>query len=216
MKLQLLNLPFLILMITIFASCVTTNYYTARTLDQGETVITPGVDNLIWITRNGEVVEKHLAFSVSLGVATGLPWRFETGIRGYFPYIYEANLRHQINPKSFEAFDISANFHCGIGITEKFREISQPYIKYGITISKEISTIQPYLSYYLSKDYIFILEDNPGEAADYSILCFGVAIPFKTDLIFPECNYYMVSEGKEGFFSIGLGVRVSLDSPAIK
>jgi hypothetical protein len=195
---------------------VTTNYYTAQTLDQGETVITPGVDNLIWIEKHGEVIEKHIAFSVSLGVATGLPWRFETGIRGYFPYIYEANIRHQINPKSFKAFDISANFHCGIGITEKFRSISQPYIKYGITVSKEISSIQPYLSYYLTKDYIFIIENNFGEPANYSILCFGVAIPFKTDLIFPECNYYVAPEGLNGFFSIGIGVRVSLDSPAIK
>ena len=80
----------------------------------------------------------------------------------------------------------------------------------------KISTIQPYLSYYLSKDYIFILESNHGEAADYSIFCFGVAIPFRTDLIFPEFNYYMAPDGRDGFFSVGVGVRVSLDSPAIR
>ena len=198
----------------LITGCVTTNYYTAQTLDDGETVLTPGVDNLIWIENNGKVVEKHLAFGVSLGVATGLPWRFETGIRGYFPYIYEANIRHQLNPKSFELFDISANFHGGIIFTDKFKDITNPYIKYGLTISKDILSFQPYLSYYLSK--YFIVENSSNENDDYSIICFGVAIPFKTDLIFPECNYYVLDNDWEGFFSIGIGVRVSLDSPYLK
>jgi hypothetical protein len=194
--------------------CVTTNYYTARTLTEGETVLTPGVDNLVWIENDGKVVEKHFSFSVSLGVATGLPWRFETGLRGYFPYIYEANIRHQINPSSFKIFDISANFHTGIVFTEKFKDISHPYIKYGLTVSKEIASFQPYLSYFLSTNYI--IENSTNEAADYSIICFGIAIPFKTDFIFPECNYYRLHQGAAGYFSLGIGLRVSLDSPALK
>ena len=113
MKSVILLIIFIPLFIIIINGCVTTNYYTAQTLEAGETVLTPGVDNLIWIENDGKVVDKHLTFSVSLGVATGLPWRFKTGIRGYFPYIYEANIRHQINPRSFDLFDISANFHGG-------------------------------------------------------------------------------------------------------
>ncbi len=214
MKSEIVYIIFLSAILYMLSGCVTTNYYTAQTLEEGETVLTPGVDNLVWIEKSGEVVEKHLSFSVSLGVATGLPWQFETGIRGYFPYIYEANIRHQINPKSFDLFDISANLHGGIVFTEKFRDISHPYIKYGLTVSKDILSFQPYLSYYLSRNYI--IENSSNDTADYSIICFGVAIPFKTDLIFPECNYYMLNQGWEGFFSLGIGVRVSLDSPVLK
>ena len=96
MKSVILLIIFIPLFIIIINGCVTTNYYTAQTLEAGETVLTPGVDNLIWIENDGKVVDKHLTFSVSLGVATGLPWRLETGIRGYFPYIYEANIRHRL------------------------------------------------------------------------------------------------------------------------
>ena len=214
MKYLIKLVAFISVSVVFLSSCVTTNYYTAQTLEDGETVITPGVDNLILIQKNGEVVEKQLGFGVSLGVATGLPWRFETGIRGYFPYIYEANIRHQLNPKSFDLFDISANFHSGILIGNKFKDITNPYMKYGLTISKEISSFQPYLSYYLVRD--FRIQDIIFENDSYSIICFGVAIPFKTDLIFPECNYYIFDSAWEGFFSIGVGVRVSLDSPYLK
>jgi len=140
----------LLLIFLIISSCITTNYYTARTLEKGKTVLTGGVDNLIWIEEDEGIVDKNLSFSLSLGVATGLPWRFETGIRGYFPYIYEANLRHQLNPREFEWFDISANGHIGVSFSEEFEEVSDPYFKYGLTISKEILNIQPYVSYYLN------------------------------------------------------------------
>jgi len=198
----------IIIQIMFGTGCVTTNYYTGRTLEQGETVLTPGVDNLIWIEKDEGVVEKDISFSISFGVATGLPWRFETGIRGYFPYIYEANLRHQINPRSFEWFDISANFHMGVVFSEDFDELSSPYYKFGLTLSKEIERFQPYISYYINPNYRS--QSDWDDISEYSIICFGLAIPFKNDLIFPECNYYTSNHGENGFFTFGIGLRASL------
>ena len=188
--------------------CITTNYYTGQTLEEGETVVTPGLDNLVWITEDEGVVEKNLAFSISFGVATGLPWRLEAGIRGYFPYTYEANIRHQINPRSFDWFDLSANFHVGVTFTEEFEDISPPYYKYGITLSKEIDGFQPFVSYYWNKSYL--VRKDSDDFSDYSIICFGLAIPFRDDLIIPECNYYTSKYGDKGFFTFGIGLRAML------
>jgi hypothetical protein len=197
------------IVLALLTGCVTTNYYTGQTLEEGETVLTPGIDNLLWITEDDGVVEKNLAFSISFGVAAGLPWRLETGIRGYFPYTYEANVRHQINPRSFDWFDLSANFHAGVTFTEKFEDLSPPYYKYGFTLSKEIKNFQPFISYYWNKSYL--VEKDSDDFSDYSIICFGLAIPFRHDLIIPECNYYTNHDGGRGFFTIGIGLRAFLN-----
>jgi hypothetical protein len=78
---------------------------------------------LIWIEEDKGVLDKNLKFSVSLGAETVLAWRFKTGIRAYFPFIYEANLRHQLNPRTFKWFDISANLHMGIIFADRFSNI---------------------------------------------------------------------------------------------
>jgi hypothetical protein len=207
MKICILKIFFILYFSIILISCVTTNYYTARTLDEDKTVITPALDNLLWIEEDEGVIEKKVWFTPSLGIATGLPWRFETGIRYFVPYVLEANLRHQINPKSFEWFDISVNGHMGIIFADKFRDVSEPFYKYGLTISKEIYTLQPYFSYYLNKSYF--VENRSNDISDYTIICFGVAIPHKNNFIFPEFNYYKNDYGRKGFFSFGIGLRVS-------
>ena len=56
----------LLLIFLILLSCFTTNYYTARTLKKGKTVLTGGVDNLIWIEEDGGIVDKNLSFSLSI------------------------------------------------------------------------------------------------------------------------------------------------------
>lgn len=198
-----------LLLILLFSGCVTTNYYTGRTLEEGKTVLTPGVDNLILIEQDEGIVEKKMSFSISFGVAHGLPWRFETGIRGYFPYIYEVNLRHQINPRDFEWFDISFNGHMGFVFSDRFADISPPYFKYGLTISKEIATLQPYFGWYLNNNFSF--RTYSDEISDYTIFCFGLAIPFHGDLIMPECNYLQGPDSGPGVYSIGIGLRASLD-----
>jgi len=199
----------IILVAFILSGCITTNYYTARTLDKGTVVLTPGVDNLVWIENDGDVVDKDLSFTVSFGIAVGLPWRFETGIRGYYPYIYEANIRHQLNPKSFKLFDISANFHMGYIFSDGFEDVSPPYYKYGITVSKEIKRFQPYFSYYLNNSYFINGESDNGY--DYTIFCFGLAIPNHDDLIFPEINYYKNEVSGVSYYSIGIGLRTAIN-----
>ena len=119
-------------------NCATSNYYTAQTLEQGQTAMTPGVDNLLWIVDDEGIVEKDLYFSPSFGIVTGLPYRLETGIRLY-PYILEASLRHQINPRSFKDFDMSINGHMGVIFGDKDKPISDPYIL--STIAGELISI---------------------------------------------------------------------------
>lgn len=50
-----------LLFILVINSCLTTNYYTARTLDKGETVLTPGLDNLL--IDSSEEAQRVIAFS---------------------------------------------------------------------------------------------------------------------------------------------------------
>ena len=207
-----IKITLIICFIFILSSCITTNYYTGRTLEEGKTVLTPGVDNLVLVESKKGIVEKDLAFSISMGVATGLPWRFEVGIRNYFPYIWEANLRHQLNPRSFDWFDLSANFHAGVVFSAKFEEVSPPYYKYGFTLSKKIFSIQPFISYYLNNQFIF---ERVAERTDFEIICFGIAIPFRGDLIIPECSYYRSPSGVD-FYSIGIGIRAFLNKTKTK
>ena len=194
------------------SSCITTNYYTGKTLEQGKTVLTPGVDNLVIIEQDEGIVDKDLSFSISLGIAHGFPWRFEAGIRNYFPYIWEANIRHQLNPRSFDWFDLSVNFHTGIVFSQRFEDVLPPYFKYGFTLSKEISTVQPFISYYLNNKFKF---ERVSERTDFRILAFGIAIKNRNDLIIPECSYYRSPSGDE-FFSLGIGLRASLHRSTTK
>ncbi len=192
----------------ILSGCVTTNYYTARTLESGKSVITPGADNLIWLAPKGDHFEKKLFFSPSLGYARGLPSRFETGVRVYFPYVIEANIRKQLNPESFDLFDISAALHMGVFFADKFTAVSRPYYKYGLTISKEVSTVQPFLSYYFTQNSLFYTQSETK--SDYSIICFGIAVPYKEDWVFPEFNYSINNHGGKGFMTFGIGIRASI------
>ena len=200
-------------LILLISGCITTNYYTGRTLEEGKTVLTPGVDNIIIMEEEEGLLKKNFSFSLSLGIATGLPWRFEAGLRTYFPYIWEADIRYQITPRSFDWFDLSANFHSGVVFSDRFKEVSSPYYKYGFTISKEIMGIQPYVGYYLNSHYLY---ERDAEWSDFGVVCFGLAIPFRDDFIIPECNYLRNRDGDFGVYSIGIGIRASLNKPETK
>jgi hypothetical protein len=207
-----ISVVLIIYFVMIPSGCITTNYYTGRTLEEGRTVLTPGVDNLLLIEQESGVVDKDLAFSVSMGFAKGLPWRFETGLRCYFPLIWEANLRHQITPRSFDWFDLSANFHAGIVFSTRFEDVSPPYYKYGFTLSKEILSLQPFISYYFNDKFKF---ERVDEKTDFRITSFGIAIPNDVDLIIPECSYYR-SPFRKDFYSIGIGLRADLNRSKTK
>ncbi len=191
----------IILLILLLTGCATPNYYTGRTLKDGEMDIVGGLDNLLWVNEKGE--DSELEFSLkptpSLGVFRGLPWRFEAGMRLYLAYILEASLRHQINPRSFDLFDISANIHVGTVWTE-------PYGKYGFMLSKDINDFHPYVGLYAYKN--FLLEAESNLVFDYRVFMLGLGIPVKDFYLMPEINMVANRDLDDvAYFTIGIGVR---------
>ncbi|MEJ2545879.1 MAG: hypothetical protein P8Y99_17590, partial [Calditrichaceae bacterium] len=86
------------------------------------------------------------------------------------------------------------------------------YLKYGMTISKEIAWIQPFLSYYrfipLTRDRYFLDSDK-----DYYIdsnISAGLAFSVKNEyLVIPEINYQISNaDFSEGLLYFGIGLRV--------
>ncbi len=206
---------FLTVALLFFSSCISTNYYTARTLDKGETVITPGLDNLFFVSNEEDGPKKSLGFSPSLGIASGLPARFEAGARIFFPYTLEGMLRYQVNPKTFTWFDLSLNLHSGVIFTERFNNVSKPYFKYGVMISKTFGSFEPYFGYYYNNNY-FIGEDDT-DMANFTILSFGMSLPiFDSDRIYPEVNYLTNNSSGDSFLVFGLGLRVHLRKQSTK
>lgn len=190
-----------ILVSLFFYGCAaTTNCYTAKTLKKGEKVLTPGFDFLAYSDDEGNIKLNTETFVFpSFGAAFGLPYRFEAGVRGYIFSTVEASLRWQVNPDMFDLFDLSFNAHVG---TIAF---DVPYSKLGVTIGKEISKFQPFLSYYR---YNFIEESfDDDDFYSNGVICFGIGIPFKKDLIIPEINYLLKNDyinSGAAFFSIGI------------
>ncbi len=185
----------------LFYGCAaTTNCYTAKTLKRSEKVLTPGFDFLAYMDENGKIKLNTKTFVFpSFGAAFGLPYRFEAGLRGYISSTVEASLRWQVNPEKFDLFDFSCNMHVGMIAFE------YPYSKIGVTIGKEISKFQPFLSYY-HYDYIEEFFDNDDFFSN-GVICFGIGIPFKKDLIVPEINYLLKDDytgNGAAFFSIGI------------
>jgi hypothetical protein len=197
----LLLLSTVIMLILLLTGCATPNYYTGRTLEDGEMDIVGGMDNLLWVNEKGE--DSELEFSLkptpSLGVFRGLPWRFEAGMRLYLAYILEASLRHQINPRSFDLFDISANIHVGTVWTE-------PYGKYGLMLSKDINDFHPYVGLYAYNN--FLLEAESNVAFDYRVFMLGLGIPLKDFYLMPEINIVANRDLDDiSHYTIGIGVR---------
>lgn len=179
----------------LLTGCATPNYYTGRTLKEGETDIIGGFDNALWVNETKEDSEWDVALkpSASLGIFRGLPWRFEAGLRMYLPYTLEASLRHQINPRSFDWFDISANFHVGTLWLE-------PYTKYGLMLSKEINDYHPYVGLFAYNSYL--LETETDVHFDYGVIMLGLGIPLKDFYLMPEINIMSISH-----YTIGIGAR---------
>lgn len=197
----------LLLMGYLFFSCATTNYYTGKTLESGQSTLTPAIDNLL-IVKDSKVQKKDIVFTPSFGYAKGFPARFEAGVRYYIPYLLEFNIRKQLNPLDFKWFDISANFHTGF-LFSGVDEISAPYFKYGATISKEINRVQPYCSYFYTTNFPYEEDEKP---TGFNSISFGLAFPWKSALVFPEINYFSSINGDHNYFTFGIGLRTSLNN----
>lgn len=180
---------------------MTPNYYTGCTLENKQAVTTAGIDNLAWYVDDQLRFDKEMPFTINMGYFRGFPWRFEGGLRYFFPYEIETIVRHQLNPRSFKYFNASINLHSirFVGLQSKMI-LSQPYYKYGLTISKELGSIHPYISLY-HYDTSDLTDKNLT-----STLSFGIQIPHKESWIYPEINYYGVNS-KYGFMTFGIGVR---------
>ena len=140
----------------------------------------------------------------SFGMAFGLPYRFETGIRWYPFYTLEGSLRWQINPRLFKLFDSSINFHYGNTKLKYF-----PYSKIGITIGKYLKGFQPFLSFYkYYYDEYYYGKDDKFASTD--VITFGVGIPYKNDIIIPEINYHLSSDIAKGTMFLSIGIRASI------
>ena len=185
------GLLLLFLIINMLGCLATTNYYTGRTLEKGKMMISFGMDNiLIQSADQGLQVNKDMPVSPSLGLAGGLPHRFEAGLRWYFQKTFEGSFRWQINPRNFQYFDLSTNLHYG-----SFH-LEANYFKYGFTLSKKIRRFEPFISHYWyangdvgklsDEDFSDILKTN-------RVLCFGMAVKVKEGFIIPEINYQYIA-----------------------
>lgn len=200
-----------------FSGCVSTpNYYTGKTLPEGEKVITAGVDNIhlkgivsdIGFGQNSDDI-KRSPFTPSFGFAMGLPNRFETGIR-YIPInTIEGLLRWEATPESFNHFDFSINNHFIYFIP------FVAYSKYGVTLSKDINTYQPFVNYYRYL-HLFSMEKGTTGIKDwfsnFRTVGLGIAIPIPGGSLIPEMNYqYENDDFSDGILFINVGFRVTLE-----
>jgi len=205
----------LLIILVFLSSCATSNYYTAQTLKKDEQVLSPGIDNIFMY--NPEKKDGISGLSPSFGYIHGLPYRFETGIRIFFPFGLEGMLRHQLNPPSFTVFDISSNLHFGARyyINDRNSRFANSYLKAGLTISKEISNSQLYLGYYrIFEKYVYHVyydTENPPKQFD-SVLSVGIATWRKGKMIFPEINYqFNSSDISNGILQFGFGFRIFIN-----
>jgi len=194
--------------------CVSSsNYYTGRTLEENKYSIGFGADDIVIKSSDKSLsVSKNKPFVPSLAGSYGLPWRFEIGMRYYPANVFEASLRDQVNPRTFDVVDFSLNLHYSIIFG------SYSYLRYGATLSKNIREFEPYVHY---SAYQFVgatsaIFDNSfisGSEAIYvnnnRAIGFGIALPLKSAKLFPEVNYqYFGGDLTHGLWHFGIGVRV--------
>jgi hypothetical protein len=209
---------FSLLIVSTISTCgcvASSHFHTGRTLEKNKFTMLFGADD-IYIQSDDEslTITKAQLFVPSIGAAYGLPLRFETSVRWYVPRKLHYSVRHQINPRSFEIFDGSINL--------SYAHISDgySYLRYGISASKDISGVEPYIHYSLyrivdtSEDMsIGFISNLTEEMIDNSrTLGFGVAIPVRHTTLFPEFNYqYFGNEIPKGAWRFGIGFRVHLN-----
>jgi len=210
-SLGIVSLVFLFQLTGCFA---TSNYYTGKTAEEGEKVLTAGFDNIvIQDTETGETAKRDMPFTPTFGLAFGLPLRFELGLRWYFLRTLEADLRWQATPISYKPFNLSLNLHAGLW------ELHTQYMKYGATISKQLGKFEPALSFF-EYEYrgSFDLEEGLfGEGShDFRVktrvLSLGLAYHVPHAILIPEANYqYSPGHFGPGVIYYGLGIRILIN-----
>ena len=204
----------LALLCFIFGGCVSSsNFYSGRTLEDGKYSVGFAADDIaLKSSDNSVMVSKNKPFAPSFGGAVGLPWRLEFGMR-YFPVNFiELTLREQINPRSFDILDLSANFHYAMDLGV------YSYFKYGATLSKDIFGFEPYIHYaaYRFAGSVGSVFDNSFLSGATSVFIssnrvagFGIALPLKQGKLYPELNYqYFNGDLSHGLWHFGIGIRV--------
>ena len=200
--------------VLLLSGCVaSSNFYSGRTLEEGKVAIVAGADDIALKSSDPSIsVEKGKAFVPSLGSAIGLPWRFELGARWYPTHLIEVSARHQVNPRDWDVVDASLNLHYAL----LFGGYS--YLKYGVTVSKNIAEFEPYVHY---AGYHFlgattaIFDDSFLAGAEEVFINnnqsvgFGIGLPLRSAKFFPEVNYqFFGNDIKHGLWHFGIGLRV--------
>lgn len=214
----LISIPFISL--TTLSGCVaSSSYYSARTLETNKFALSAGADDIILKDSKASSatigISKDLPFAPSVGIAYGLPFRLETGLRWYPPRFLEVSLREQINPKTFEPFD------CSIDLSYAGLIDAYSYIKYGATVSKNISGFEPYFHYYFysmtgnmkgltGSDLAgFITNISKNIINNSRTVGFGIGILYKKIEFYPTVDYqYYNNDVSIGIWQVGIGLRI--------
>ena len=208
-----LYLSIVLLGLMICGCATSSNFYSAKTLDENKFAITFGADDiLIKSSDKSLTVSKDAPLVPSLGAAYGLPFRLETGLRWYPPRLLEISLREQVNPPSFNLFDGSINLSYGYFFSH------YSYLKYGISISKDIHEFEPYVHY----SFYHFISATEGDFSDSFIsgaieefinanrtIGLGIGLPVKKLKFYPEVDYqYFNNNLSNGLWHFGIGVRI--------
>lgn len=197
----------------VYGCATSSNFYSAKTLDENKFALTFGADDiLIKSSDKSLTVSKDEPLVPSLGAVYGLPFRLESSLRWYPPRLLEISLRKQVNPRSFNLFDGSINFSYGYF----FNHYS--YLKYGVSISKDIHEFEPYVHY----SFYHFISATEGDFSDSFIsgaieefinanrtIGLGIGLPVKKLKFYPEVDYqYFNNNLSNGLWHFGIGVRI--------
>ena len=194
--------------------CVaTSHFYSAKTLESTKFAFAVGADDIaVRSTDQSVQISKKAPFTPSIAIAYGLPYRIETDLRWFPTRFLEGSVRCQVNPPTFDILDGSVNVSYAIVFG------GYSYLKYGITISKNISEFEPFVHF----AFYNFLGAGKGDFADSYIsgaiddfisnnrsIGFGVAIPSRKAKLFPEVDYqFFRNEIGSGLWHFGVGMRV--------
>lgn len=214
-------------LIMVLSGCVaSSSYYTGRTLEPGQEVARVGADYILNTASDGNRVQVGatkdfpISFVPSIGLAFGLPLRLETSLRWYPVKFLEGSLRWQVNPRSFDPFDASLNFSYA-GLIGEYS-----YARYGVTVSKNMNAVEPYINFSLyhlmgrinsdlnityKGSTIIDFANGITEGMNTSrSVAFGVAVPIVKTKLFPEINYfYNKYSFPQGLWSFGIGLQIN-------
>jgi len=181
--------------------CASANYYTGETLEDGESVVILGLEYINPADQE-EVGNLPVPCTVSLGYAQGFPDKFELGLGIIIPLFIEGRIRYEFTPKDNRFINMSFNAHFVKALIEA------PYFQYGITASRAIGPVTPFLSYYQYSGF-GIPEDWDFQSLNMQTISFGMTIPVEGQYLVPEINYQFTDDDiSNGWPVYGIGLRL--------